>query len=370
MGLGRAGVTKDTVSLAQAREAALECRRHLRAGVDPLEHRRRTTAAQTATMARTFKSVTDMYLAAYEASWRNPKHRAQWHSTLATYVHPRLGALPVASITTADVMEVLEPIWREKPETASRVRGRIEAVISFATARGWRFGENPARWRGHIANLLPSQTKVRAVEHHAALPWSQIGACMSTLRNQPGTAAMGLQFIILTAARTSEVLGARWQEFDIEGATWAVPAERMKAKREHRVPLSDAALSILHRMAPSRGKPEDFVFPGLKPGKPLSNMAFKMVLRRMGRAELTVHGFRSTFRDWVGEATAHPREVAEMALAHTVKDKTEAAYARGDLFQKRRVLMQDWAVCCAGSRKKARVSPRGAKRKTKARTVA
>ncbi len=211
MGLRRAGGTKDTVSLAQAREAALECRRHLRDGVDPLEHRRRTTAVRITTMARTFKSITNMYLAAYRGELAKSEASGAVALDAGDLLHPELGALSVASITTSDVMEVLEAIWREKPETASRVRGRIEAVLNYATARGWRSGENPARWRGHIANLLPSQTKVRAVEHHAALPWSQISACMCTLRNQPGTAALGLHFTILTAARTSEVLGARWR---------------------------------------------------------------------------------------------------------------------------------------------------------------
>jgi integrase len=249
-------------------------------------------------------------------------------------------------------MRVLEPLWREKTETAARLRGRIEAVLDYATARGWRTGENPARWRGHLANLLPAPSKIAKVEHHAALPWREIGAFMSAMANEEGISALALRFAILTAARTGEVIGARWSEIDMSEAVWTVPAGRMKAAREHRVPLADDALDALREVAKLRTNPklDGFVFPGGKPGKPLSSMALLMLLRRMNRGDLTAHGFRSTFRDWCAEATNYPREVAEAALAHTLRDKTEAAYQRGDLMEKRRQLMADWASFCARRR--------------------
>ena len=245
------------------------------------------------------------------------------------------------------VMKAIEPIWTTKPETASRVRGRIEAAIDWAAARGYRQGENPARWRGHLENLLPKKSKVRRVEHHAALPYAALAAFMPELRQQEGVAARALEFAILTAARTGEVIGARWSEVDLEARLWTVPAERMKAGREHRVPLSGPALAILEAMREvSEG---NFVFPGGKANRPLSNMAFLMLLRRMGRGDLTAHGFRSTFSDWCSERTNFPAAVREMALAHTVSDKVEAAYRRGDLFEKRRAVMRSWANFCAAS---------------------
>ena len=293
--------------------------------------------------------MADAYIAAHEASWRNAKHRQQWRNTLDTYADPILGKLPVAQVEVGDVMRVLEPLWREKTETASRLRGRIESVLDYATARGWRSGENPARWRGHLDNLLPARSKVAKVEHHAALPWREIGAFMAALAEEEGVSALALRFAILTAARTGEVIGARWSEIDMQAAVWTVPADRMKAAREHRVPLSDAALDVLREVAKLRTEPEadGFVFPGGKAGKPLSSMALLMLLRRMERGDLTAHGFRSTFRDWCAEATNYPREVAEAALAHTLRDKTEAAYQRGDLMEKRRRLMAEWATFCA-----------------------
>jgi integrase len=246
-------------------------------------------------------------------------------------------------------MRVLEPVWREKTETASRLRGRIESVLDYATARGWRSGENPARWRGHLDNLLPARGKIAKVEHHAALPWREIGGFMVELAEQAGVAALALSFAILTAARTGEAIGATWREIDMAGAVWTVSAGRTKASREHRVPLPDAALDVLRQAAKLRqAKALDApVFPGGKPGKGLSNMALLALLRRMGRGDLTAHGFRSTFRDWAGEATAHPREVVELAMAHRIGDAAEQAYARGDLFMKRRKLMSDWAAYCA-----------------------
>ena len=348
MGLG----TLADVSLAEARDAAAAARKLVRQGIDPIARRRaeRVDAAGRAGL-NTFAEVADAYIAAHAASWRNAKHRQQWRNTLDTYARPVLGNLGVAMVDTGAVMRVLEPIWREKPETASRLRGRIELVLDYATARGWRTGDNPARWRGHMDNLLPSRGKIARVEHHAALPWRQIGAFMADLAKQEGVGALALRFAILTAARTGEVIGARWSEIDMPAAVWRVPAGRMKAGREHRVPLSDAALDVLRQAAKLilKQDPAAFVFPGGKAGKPLSSMAMLMLLRRMERGDLTAHGFRSTFRDWCAEATNYPREIAEAALAHTLRDKTEAAYQRADLMDKRRRLMADWATFCRPS---------------------
>ncbi|MDQ2801793.1 MAG: integrase arm-type DNA-binding domain-containing protein [Pseudomonadota bacterium] len=345
MGLG----PERDVLLSEAREAAAAARKLLLQGIDPLE-RRRAERIETATKARlnTFSEVAQAYIAAHQASWHNAKHRQQWRNTLDTYAVPVLGGMGVATIDTGAVMRVLEPIWRDKPETASRVRGRIESVLDYATARGWRAGDNPACWRGHLVNLLPPRAKIASVAHHAALPWREIGAFTAKLEKQPGTAALALRFTILTAARTGEVIGARWGEIDVESAVWTVPAERMKAGREHRVPLSAAVLDVLQKAAKLRvmRQSDPFIFPGGKPGQPLSNMAMLALLDRMRRSDLTAHGFRSTFRDWCAEATNYPREVAEAALAHTLKDKTEAAYQRGDLMEKRRRLMAEWATFC------------------------
>lgn len=264
--------------------------------------------------------------------------------------------MKVKTIQTADVMRVLEPIWKTTPETASRLRGRIESVIDYATAHGWRTGENPARWRGHLANLLPPPNKLARVKHHAALPWEEISAFMAELRDQEGIAARALEFAILTAARTGEVIGARWLEIDLDAAIWVVPGERMKGGLEHRVPLSEPALATPRAMKPF-GTADGLVFPGSSKHGGLSNMAMLMLLRRMGRGELTVHGFRSTFRDWCAETTNYPREVAEQALAHVLTDKVEAAYRRGDLFEKRRRLMADWASFCARQSTTSEVVP-------------
>ena len=342
MGLGPA----HTITLAEARDRARECRKLRLDGIDPIEARRaeRAQAKLDAAKAVTFAECADAYITAHKAGWRNPKHAAQWPATLATYVNPTFGELPVQAIDTALVTRVMEPIWTKKPETASRVRGRIESILDWATARGYRQGENPARWRGHLENLFPRRSKVRRVEHHAALPYSELSAFMLALRQQEGVAARALEFTILTAARTGEVIGARWEEVNIAERLWSVPAERMKAGREHRVPLCGKALEIVEEMRAIGG---DFIFPGGKRGKPLSNMAMTMLLRRMGHGDQTVHGFRSTFRDWAAERTNFPAEVAEMALAHAVTDKVEAAYRRGDLFEKRRALAEAWAKFCA-----------------------
>jgi integrase len=333
-----------TVGLAEAREKARQCR-HLRLdGNDPIEVRKatRTQAKLDAAKAMTFAQCAERYIASHKAGWKNPKHAAQWPATLRTYVNPVFGSLPVQSIDVGLVMKAIEPLWTVKPETAGRVRGRIERILDWATTRGYRQGENPARWRGHLENLLPKKSKVRRVEPHAALPYVEISDFVAELRQQDGVAARALEFAILSAARTGEVISARWSEIDFGARLWTVPSERMKAGREHRVPLSEAAMAILGQMDRSG----DFVFPGAKAGRPISNMAMTMVLRRMDRGSLTVHGFRSSFRDWAAERTGFPTEVAEMALAHVVSSKVEAAYRRGDLFQKRRALMDAWAGFC------------------------
>lgn len=353
MGLG----PLHTIGLAEARRRAHDCRVARIDGRDPIEARRaeRAKAKLDAAKATTFRACAERYIAAHKAGWRSPKSLKAWEGTLAADVYPVFGELPVPSIDTALVMKAVEPIWTQKPETASRVRGRIEAILDWATARGYRPGENPARWRGHLENLLPKKTKVRPVEHHAALPYAKIGAFVVQLRRQEGVAAHALEFAILTAARTGEVIGARWDEISVAERLWTIPAGRMKGAREHRVPLSETALTIIGNMSAIRSGA--FVFPGGKEGRPLSNMAFLMLLRRMGRDDLTAHGFRSSFRDWAAERTGFPAEVAEMALAHAVGDKVEAAYRRGDLFQKRRQLAEAWAKFCAAPVSAGKVVP-------------
>jgi integrase len=336
--------------LQEARAKALEARRKRHEGIDPIEARRSERVQQRleAAQAITFKQCAEAYINAHRAGWRNGKHSRQWGATLSTYAYPVIGALPVQAIDTGLVLKVLEPIWATKPETASRLRGRLESILDFAKVRGYRDSENPARWRGHLDKLLPARSRVRQVGHHAALPYTELPTFLLALREREAVAARALEFLILTAARTGEVIGLRWSEIDLLDKVWTVPAGRMKAHREHRVPLSARALAILQEMqaASHSDNPDAFVFPGPKPGKPLSNMAFLMLLRRMGQANLTVHGFRSSFRDWAAERTNFPSEVAEMALAHAVGSKVEAAYRRGDLFEKRRRLMQQWATYC------------------------
>ena len=353
MGLG----ATHTIGLAEARERARECRRLRLDGIDPIEARKvaRAQARLAAAKAVTFKNCAERYIASHQAGWRSLAHAAQWPSTLGRYVYPVFGSLPVQAIDVGLVLEALEPIWTAKPETAGRVRGRIESVLDWATSRGYRQGDNPARWRGHLENLLPTKSKVRRVKHHAALPYAEIGEFIAQLKQQEGVAAQALEFTILTAGRTGEVIGSRWSEISLAERLWTIPAERMKAGKEHRVPLSDAARAILEQMQAIRQ--DDFVFPGGKTKRPISNMAMAMTLRRMGRDDLTVHGFRSTFRDWAAERTDFPSEVAEMALAHAVGDKVEAAYRRGDLFQKRRQLMDAWSEFCAMPPASRRVAP-------------
>ncbi len=326
------------VTLAMAREKALEARRSIALALDPIDEKRKAKAL-------TLRDAGQALIEMKRSGWRNEKHAAQWSSTLDQYAFPRLGDLDVRKITTDHVLEVLTPIWTAKPETASRVRQRIEAVLDYATAIGARDGDNPARWRGHLDRLLPQPSKVRSVAHHAALDWRQMAGFMAELARREGLAAKALAFTILTASRSGEVRGARWAEIDVAVAVWTIPASRMKAAKEHRIPLSTDALAYLG----SPGDPDAFVFPSsVTPSKPMSDMTLAAVLKRMGRLDITVHGFRSSFRDWAGESTHFPREVIEAALAHRLKDKAEAAYARGDLFQKRRALMQAWAHYLAG----------------------
>ena len=345
MGLGPVRL----VSLSEARSKAQEARRLLLEKIDPLEERRQERAQRAADAAGTisFREAADRYVKAQAPGWKNDKHKDQWETTLDRYVHPVVGTLPVNLVEIGHVMKVLEPIWTVKTETASRVRGRIEAVLDWATAHGYRKGDNPARWKGQLEVLLPAPAKVARVKHHPALPYKELPDFIRLLRNQEGVGALALEFTILTAARTGETIGASWEEMDLTDRVWIVPAERIKAGREHRVPLSYRAVEILRIMRDMRVS--DFVFPGLRKGKPLSNMTMLGVLKRMGCGHLTTHGFRSSFRDWAAECTNYPGEMAEMALAHTIGNKVEAAYRRGDLFDRRRQMMRDFAAYCGGS---------------------
>lgn len=344
MGIGSVA----TFSLAEARERAAENRKLLTDGKDPMAVKREREVARRMAEANliTFDQAAAQYIEAHESGWKNAKHIEQWRTTLKIYASPVMGDMPVSLIDTAMVLRILKPIWNNKTETATRIRGRIEKVLDWAKVQGYRSGENPAAWRGHLDKLLPPPKKVADVEHHAALPWKEIGAFMVQLRQAPGLAALLVELIILTATRTSEALLARWSEFDEKERVWTIPAERMKAKKEHTVPLSDAVLSLLKRIqAETVDAESEYLFPGRKEGA-MSNMAGLALLRRMGRGDLTVHGFRSTFRDWCAEATDYPNHVAEKALAHVIDDKTEAAYRRGELLAKRRALMHDWSVYC------------------------
>ena len=351
MGLG----SYPGVSLAQARVKASEAREMIRRGADPIECQRVALSTLRASVlaALTFDQCAASYISAHEAGWKNAKHGQQWSNTLAQHASPVMGSLLVRDVGLPHVLAVLEPIWRTKTETASRLRGRIELVLDWATARGYRDGLNPARWRGHLDKLLPKPGKVSKVEHHPALQAADMAAFMVRLRAAEGTGARALEFVILTAARSGEVRGARWSEIDRTEKTWLIPADRMKASKEHRVPLSDAALALLDAMPVIAGN--DLVFPAPRGGV-LSDMTLTACMRRMN-LDAVPHGFRSTFRDWASELTSYPRDVAEMALAHTIGDKVEAAYRRGDLFEKRRLMMADWAKFCATSETRGTVRP-------------
>lgn len=338
-----------TVSLATAKQEAERLRIQRNDGADPIEVRRQKRAAEKVeqlaeeSAAVTFKNAAESYIEAHRAGWRNAKHAWQWTRTLEMYAHPVIGDKPVPGITTADVLAVLSAIWTTKPETASRVRNRIELVLDAAAAQGQRDGANPARWRGHLDKLLPKRSKVQKVRHQPALAWQEMPTFWPKLTESPDTVAAAMAFLILTASRTSEVLNARWQEVDLGARLWRVPGDRMKAGRDHTVPLSGAACDILRSQS---GADTDLIFPGRRMGgrrAPLSTMAMLMRVRRL-RPGITMHGFRSTFRDWAAEETNYPRDVAEMALAHVVSDATEKAYRRGDLLEKRRSLAADWAT--------------------------
>ena len=380
MGLGPAG-GPGAVPLATARKLAQEARDLVRDGIDPIEERRRreAEAAEASRRVPTFGEEADALIASMEPSWRNPKHRAQWRVTLGAESYDvskvrierkahdehvtaltRLRAKAVDEIVTEDVLAVLRPLWLAAPETASRLRGRIEAVLAAATAKGHRGGPNPALWRGHLDRLLPPRHRLSR-GHHGALPFEDVPAFIARLRTNASTSALALEFAILTAARTGEVLGATWREIDLDKAVWTVPAVRMKAGREHRVPLSARAVAILREMAKLGADPDAPVFPGRSRNGGLSNMAMETLLRRldMKDAGVTVHGFRSAFRDWAGEVSHFPREVAEAALAHTLSDKTEAAYRRGDALEKRRLLMEEWAQWCEPRKAMSNVVPLG-----------
>lgn len=351
MGLG----PTHTVSLAEARQKALDARKLLIEGINPLVVKRQSRIAGALASAKmmTFDQCAEVYILAHKAGWKNAKHADQWTNTLNTYASPVFGHLPVAEIDTGLVVKCLSPIWESKTETASRLRGRIESVLGWATTSGYRSGENPARWKGHLDNLLATISKSSRTKHHPSLPWQRIGAFMSALRAREGVSARAVEFAILTACRSGEVRGAKWTEFDTIGKVWTIPAERMKAKREHEVPLSDAALALLKSMP----KVCEIVFAGTKK-QPLSDMSLTAVIRRMNGDDkpvwanangegVTVHGFRSSFRMWAAETTNFPREVAEHALAHQLPDAVERAYQRGSQFAKRAALMVDWSAYCA-----------------------
>jgi len=345
MGLGSLTV----VGLAEARQKAEEARKLHGTGKDPIEEKAAVAAqearqrASAAAGAVTFKQAAQDLIASLEAGWRNPKHRQQWKNTLEAYAYPVFGDVAVAQVNTELVLEVLRPLWETKTETATRVRGRIERVLAAAKTQGLRSGDNPAAWRGHLDTLLPKRTKVQRVEHYAALPWKQVPVFMARLREREGITPRALEFTILTAVRTNETIGATFDEFDLDAKVWTIPAGRMKADEEHRVPLCDRCVAIVKDM--QRHALNEFVFPGMKRGRPLSNMAMLMLLRDL-HAGITTHGFRSSFRDWAGEATHHPHDVCEAALGHVRERKVHGAYQRGDLLEKRRRLMLDWAAFC------------------------
>jgi len=341
MGLG----PLSTVGLGEARDAARECRKLLLERKDPIEERNKERASRlvAAAKSKTFDQCATDYMASHESGWRNAKHRDQWRTSLETYAYPTLGKLPIADIDTGLVMQVLHPMWNGKAETASRVRGRIESILDWATTSGHRKGENPARWKGHLANLLPSRRKVQKVEHLAAMPYAALPEFLIELRARGGIAAQALEFLILTACRTGEVLGARWDEIDFATKAWTIPGSRMKDGRPHRVPLTQGALDILEGV---RNLDSPLVFPGTREGKPLSDLTLLRAFQRMGY-DLTVHGFRSAFKDWCSERTSYPNHVVEAALAHAIPSGVEAAYRRGDLFEQRRRLMDEWARYCS-----------------------
>jgi integrase len=354
MGLG----PERDVPLIKAREAALKARLQLREHIDPIADKRALAAAAVrraaveAAPVNTFDSVADLYIEAHRAGWKNAKHGAQWKATLDAYASPFFGNKSVATITVDDVLDALTPIWDSKSETASRLRSRIENILDYARTRGWRQGENPARWKANMDHLLPARSSVASVKHHSALPWADLPAAIARLEASTATSALCLRFIILTAARSGEARGARWSEIDRRKGVWTVPAEKMKAKAEHRVPLTGAAMDILKMVLPLKAHDDGLVFPGGRASRPLSEVAVSKALATVAD-NFTVHGMRSSFRDWCAEQTSYPRETAEAALAHTNRDRVEAAYRRSTLFEQRSKLMQDWAIFCTSRSAKA-----------------
>ena len=336
-----------TFSLAEARERAADARKLRADGIEPINHKRARLAALRAADAKamTFEQCARGFIKDNEAEWTSPKHRQEWEITLRKYVFPLLGSLPVEAIDTPLVLKVIKPMWERIPTTASRVVGRIHAVIGWATVHHYRHGDNPARWQGHLEHALPALSKVAKVKHHAALPYAQVGAFVAKLRKDSSVGARCLEFITLTAARLGEAINAEWDEIDLANRVWVVPSSRMKADREHRVPLSDAALAVLKVMQAIRQS--DYVFPGTRQGRPVGENTPVRLAKQAAGSNITVHGLRSTFRDWASERTSFSREVAEMALAHAIPNAVEAAYRRGDLFEKRRKLMDAWAAYCA-----------------------
>ncbi|MFJ0492289.1 site-specific integrase [Citrobacter werkmanii] len=341
MGLG----PYQEISLAEARDRARELRKQIRNGIDPLQekHDRKAHQEKAARKQKTFRECAEAVLEIKSSELKNKKHIAQWGSSLETYAYPVIGQKKVSEITKDDLLAILEPIWLTKNETASRVRGRIETILDYAKAKEYFDGDNPAAWKGMLKPLLPMPGKVQNKKHHAALPYGEMGMFMTELRTRTGISARALEFSILTVARSGEIRGAEWDEIDLKAKTWVIPAERMKASKEHRVPLSDAAVALLKALP--RFKENNLVFPAPRGGQ-LSDMSLTAVLKRMDRKDLTQHGFRSTFREWAGETTLYQREVIEHALAHQLADKAEAAYQRGTLWPKRVSLMNDWSGYC------------------------
>ena len=337
MGLG----AYPTVSLGDARAMAAEYRQQAADGTDPIKAR-----AVEPVRIPNFTTCAARYIRAHRKGWRNHKHQRQWVTTMKTYARPTIGDMSVDEISTEDILKILKPIWNTKTETAKRVQGRIENILDYASAYKWRDSNNPARWRGHLDKLLPKPSRVKNSRHHPAMPYQEVARFMEELRINQSISALALRFLILTATRTSEVLKAEWAEIDLKTAVWTIPAERMKARREHRIPLTKESIIILKETPKIHGNP--YVFPGSRSNRPLSNMALLQLMRGMGygvnedRGDYVPHGFRSSFRDWSGEVSSYPRDVAEMALAHTIQNKVEAAYRRGDLFEKRRKMMDDW----------------------------
>jgi integrase len=338
-----------TVSLAEAREKAEVCRAMRLKGLDPLGERLKEHQAKTieAAEAITFQKCAETYIATHKDGWKNSKHAHQWTATLQTYVYPIFNDQPVAAIDDALVLKVLQPIWKDKNETASRIRGRIERILDWARVMKYRTGDNPARWKGHLDHLLSKRSRMATIVHHAALPIDETPSFIQILQREEAVVARAFEFCILNATRTGETLGMRWNEYDEKAQLWTVPGNRMKAGRDHRIPLAKRSQFILAEMQEIRTS--DFVFPGGVKERPLSSMAFLMLLRRLERHDITAHGFRSTFRDWAAERADFPSEVVEMALAHTISNKVEAAYRRGDLLDKRRQLAETWAAFCAGT---------------------